>query len=116
MSSIARREAIQGYLFILPWIIGFLAFTLLPMVATLVMTFLNVTLAQADPLAFVGLANWSRLFGDQQVWDSLSVTLRFAILWLPVSIIVPFAIALGLNAKAIRGASIMRSSRSTIIC
>jgi multiple sugar transport system permease protein len=109
MSAISRREAMQGYLFILPWIIGFLAFTLLPMVATLVMTFLNVTLAQAEPLGFVGLANWNRLFGDQQVWDSLSVTLRFAVLWLPVSIIVPFAIALGLNAKAIRGASIMRS-------
>jgi multiple sugar transport system permease protein len=109
MSPVARREARQGYLYILPWIIGFLAFTLIPMVATLVMTFLNVTLAQAEPLAFVGADNWTRLFGDRQVWASLSVTLRFALLWLPVSIIVPFVIALGLNSKAIRGASIMRS-------
>lgn len=109
LSAVARREALQGYLFILPWIIGFLAFTLVPMVATLVMTFLNVTLAQAEPLRFVGADNWSRLFGDKQVWDSLSVTLRFAVLWLPVSIIVPFVIALGLNSKAIQGASIMRS-------
>ena len=109
MSAVARREARQGYLYILPWIIGFLAFTLIPMVATLVMTFLNVTLAQEQPLAFVGADNWSRLFGDRQVWASLSVTLRFALLWLPVSIVVPFVIALGLNSKAIRGASIMRS-------
>ena len=109
MSAIGWREARHGYLFILPWIIGFFAFTLIPMVATLVMTFLNVTLAQAEPLRFVGADNWSRLFGDKQVWDSLSVTLRFAVLWLPVSIVVPFFVALGLNSKAIRGAAIMRS-------
>ncbi|HET7182437.1 MAG TPA: sugar ABC transporter permease [Candidatus Limnocylindrales bacterium] len=109
LSPIARREARQGYLYILPWILGFLAFTLLPMIATLVMTFLNVTLSQEVPLGFVGLDNWTRLFRDKDVWDSLSVTLRFALLWLPISIVVPFAIALGLNAKSIRGAGIMRS-------
>lgn len=109
MSPLARREAVQGYLYILPWILGFLAFTLLPMIATLIFTFLNLTLSQAEPLGFVGLDNWTRLFGDQRVWDSLSVTLRFAILWLPVSIIVPFGIAVGLNSKAIRGAAIMRN-------
>src|SRR4029079_9310511 len=108
MSAIGWREARHGYLFILPWIIGFFAFTLIPMVATLVMTFLNVTLAQAEPLRFVGADNWSRLFGDKQVWDSLSVTLRFAVLWLPVSIVVPFFVALGLNSKLLRGGAIMR--------
>ncbi len=109
MSAIGWREARHGYLFIMPWIIGFFAFTLIPMIATLVMTFLNVTLAQAEPLRFVGADNWSRLFGDSQVWASLSVTLRFALLWLPVAIVVPFVVALGLNSKAIRGAAIMRS-------
>jgi ABC-type sugar transport system permease subunit len=109
LSPLARREARQGYLYILPWILGFLAFTLIPMVATLVMSFLNVTLAQEEPLRFVGLDNYARLFGDSEIWESLSVTLRFSILWLPVSILVPFFVALGLNSKPIRGASIMRS-------
>ena len=109
MSPLARREARQGLLFISPWIIGFLAFTALPMIATLVFTFLNITLAQAQPLAFVGLDNYVRMVNDQRVWDSLGVTLRFAALWLPTSILVPFVIALGLNSKWIRGASVMRS-------
>lgn len=109
MSRLARREARYGYLFISPWIIGFLAFTLLPMIATLVFTFLNITLAQAEPLRFVGLENWARMAADQHVWDSLGVTLRFAALWLPISIVVPFAIALGLNSRYVRGASLMRS-------
>jgi ABC-type sugar transport system permease subunit len=109
MSPLARREARTGLLYISPWIIGFLAFTLLPMIATFVFTFLNVTLAQKEPLTFVGVDNYVRLFNDGQVWESLSVTIRFAALWLPVSIIVPFALALGLNSRYIRGAPIIRS-------
>jgi multiple sugar transport system permease protein len=109
MSPLARREARQGLLYVLPWIIGFLAFTAIPMVATLAFTFLNVTLAQAEPLRFIGVDNYARLLGDQRVWDSMSVTLRFAVLWLPVSILVPFLVALGLNSKWLRGGSAMRS-------
>jgi ABC-type sugar transport system permease subunit len=99
LSPLARREARWGLLFTLPWIIGFLAFTFLPMVATLAMTFVNFTLAQEEPLAFVGLDNYTRLLNDKQVWASLSVTIRFAAIWLPISIILPFAIALLLNSK-----------------
>jgi multiple sugar transport system permease protein len=109
MSPLARREARQGLLFISPWILGFLAFTLLPMLATLVFTFLNITLAQEQPLRFVGLDNYVKMLNDQHVWQSLGVTLRFAALWLPTSIVVPFVIALGLNSKYVRGAAIMRT-------
>jgi ABC-type sugar transport system permease subunit len=109
MSPLARREARQGLLYISPWIIGFLAFTAIPIIVTFGFTFMNVTLAQEEPLRFVGLDNYTRLANDSQVWESLSVTLRFAILWLPVSIIVPFTIAIGLNSRYIRGAPLMRS-------
>jgi ABC-type sugar transport system permease subunit len=109
MSPLARREARQGLLFISPWIVGFLAFTLFPMGATLVFSFLNITLAQETPVRFVGLDNYVRMLNDQHVWQSLGVTLRFAVLWLPTSIIVPFVVALGLNSKYLRGAGIMRT-------
>jgi multiple sugar transport system permease protein len=99
LSPLARREARWGLLFTLPWIIGFLAFTFLPMLATLVLTFVNFTLAQEEPLAFIGLDNYARLLNDKQVWASLLVTIRFAIIWLPISIVVPFAIALLLNSR-----------------
>jgi multiple sugar transport system permease protein len=99
LSPLARREARWGLLFVSPWIIGFLAFTLLPMIATLVLTFLNFTLAQEEPLRFIGLDNYTRLLNDRQVWASLMVTFRFAIIWLPISIVVPFGIALLLNSR-----------------
>ena len=109
LTPLARREARQGYLYIAPWIIGFLAFTAIPMIATLVLTFLNMTLAQAEPLQFIGVDNYARLLEDKRVWDSLGVTFRFAILWLPVSIALPFLIALGLNSRFLLGSHLMRS-------
>ena len=109
MSPLARREARQGLLFVSPWIVGFLLFILLPMVATFSFTFLNLTLRQEEPLAFVGLDNYVTLGRDQQVWSSLLVTLKFAAVWLPVSIIVPFLIAVGLNSRYLRGAGLMRT-------
>jgi ABC-type sugar transport system permease subunit len=109
MTPLARREARQGLLFISPWLIGFVAFTLLPMVATLIFSFMNVTLAQEEPLGFVGVDNFNRLINDPQVWQSLAVTLRFAILWLPFVVIVPFLLALALNSAHTRGKSLFRT-------
>ena len=57
------------------------------MLATLAFTFTNLTLSQEEPLRFVGFENYADLAADAQAWDSLSVTLRFAVLWLPVVVI-----------------------------
>src|SRR2546422_8312492 len=67
MSRLAWHEARSGLLFLSPWIIGFLAFTLIPVIATLVFTFTNITLSQDAPLRFVGLDNYLALFRDPQV-------------------------------------------------
>jgi multiple sugar transport system permease protein len=108
LSPLARREALWGYLFISPWIIGFLAFILVPMIVTFVFTFTNVNLLQSEPLKFVGLENWQRLFGDSGMWRSLGVTLKFAAIQLPVTIVVPFLVALLLNSPQLRATSFFR--------
>ena len=108
LSPLARREALWGYLFLSPWIIGFLVFIFVPMIVTFVFTFTNVNLLQDVPLAFVGLDNWQRLLSDAGTWRSLGVTLKFAALQLPVMIVVPFAVALLLNSPHLRGMSIFR--------
>ena len=104
--ALARREARQG-LFISPWLIGFVAFTLLPMVATLLFTFLNVTLAQDEPLQFVGVDNYTRCSATRRSgsrWPSRSVRL----LWLPFIVIVLFLLALALNSVHTRGKGLFR--------
>jgi ABC-type sugar transport system permease subunit len=107
-SGLAWRRARWGYVFIGPWIIGFLAFTAFPMVATFVFTFTNINLAQAEPLRFVGLKNYETLLRDRQVWDSLGITLKFAVLALPVAVILPFVVALLLHSRHLRFSGVFR--------
>jgi len=107
-SAMARREARWGFLFLSPWILGFLGFTLFPMIATLAFSFTNINLAQEEPLRFVGPENYQSMLGDSQVRDSLGVTVKFAILALPVGIVLPLAVALLLNSKSLRGSSLFR--------
>jgi ABC-type sugar transport system permease subunit len=109
MQPLARREAGWGLLFLSPWIFGFLAFTLIPMIATIAFSFTNVDLAQEDPLRFVGLDNYEKLMRDKRAWDSLAVTLRFGLVALPVALILPFSIALMLNSPRLRGSALFRT-------
>ncbi len=108
MQPLARREARQGLLFISPWIVGFLAFTAIPMVATLALTFTNLRLGQQGPPAFVGLENYATMLRDRQVIDSLVVTFRFALVWLPVAVLLPFGLALLLNSRRVLGRGLFR--------
>lgn len=101
--SLARREALWGFAFIGPWILGFLLLTLAPMLATLGFSFTNLRLNQEQPLRFVGLENYQALIGDPRTWDALLVTLKFAAIALPISLLLPFSIALLLNSRSLRG-------------
>lgn len=107
--SLARREALWGYAFITPWIIGFLGLTLVPVAATFVFTFLNLRLNQTAPVRFVGLENYQALLGDQRAWDALFATLRFAALALPLGLLLPFTLALLLNSRALRGSRLFQT-------
>ncbi len=108
LSPSARREARLGLLFISPWIIGFLLFTLIPLVASLIFSFTNLTLTQEEPLKF-GLDNYQTLLQDSQVWSSLLVTMKYALLALPIGFIVPIGLALLINSRYLRGKSIFRT-------
>jgi multiple sugar transport system permease protein len=108
LSPLARREARWAYIFLAPWIVGFFLWTLAPMIATFAFTLTNVTLAQEQPLRFVGLDNYNTLIHDPQTWESLGVTIRFAVLALPVGVLMPMAVALLLNSPSLRGSSLFR--------
>jgi ABC-type sugar transport system permease subunit len=107
--SLAQRESLWGFLFISPWILGFLLLTLIPVVATLVFTFLNLRLNQQTPVRFVGLENYATLLEDPRAWEALGVTLRFALIALPVGLVLPFAMAMLMNSKHLRGSRIFQA-------
>ena len=108
-TPLARREARWGFIFLSPWIIGFLAFTLFPMIASFGFSLTNLSLAQEQPLRFVGLRNYQSMLNDRQVWESLGVTFRFAALNLPIAIIIPFVVALVLNSRYLRFSGLFRT-------
>jgi multiple sugar transport system permease protein len=110
MSPIERREAKWGLLFISPWLIGFLAFYLAPMIASLGFSTLDFTLSAPDQTQFVGLDNWRRmLFEDPNVWDALFVTFKFALISLPISMATAFFLAVLLNSRDLLGRNIFRT-------
>ncbi len=99
--TLAKREALSGYLFISPWIIGFLIFTLGPMIASLIFSFTNYDIGQtAQAPAFVGFANYIKMFArDPKFWHSLGVTLSYALVAIPLGLVFGFALAYLLNLK-----------------
>ena len=101
--TLSRRETLLGLAFISPWIVGFVLLTAIPMIATLVFTFTNIRLNQDQPLRFVGLENYQEMLSDPKTWDALIVTLRYAAFAVPFFLLLPFALAMLLNSKSLRG-------------
>lgn len=95
--TLRGREAITFYLFILPWVIGFLIFTCGPIVASLVLSFAEYDIV--SPIQFIGLGNFKELFNDPLFYTSLSNTLYIVVLAVPLGMVVSFCLALLLNQK-----------------
>ncbi|MCR2764445.1 sugar ABC transporter permease [Microbacterium sp. zg.B48] len=102
-----KREALAGYLFILPWVIGFLVFTAGAMVYSLYISFSNYNLA-TNTARPVGVDNYARLFDDPRVGVSLANTLFYVVMAVPLEIIFALTLALLLNRMS-RGAGLFRT-------
>src|SRR5262245_18417831 len=103
MMPLSRREMKYGLLFLSPWLFGFLAFTFLPMLATLIFSFLNLRITDGifSTPKFVGFDNYAQILKDPQAgisprfWlssetpSSLWITIKFALFALPIGIFVP---------------------------
>ncbi|MEM6429366.1 MAG: sugar ABC transporter permease [Deinococcota bacterium] len=109
VSSLAREQQIWGWIFLSPWIIGFLAFTVIPLVASVVFSFLDFQLNKPDEITFAGWKNYRLLFTDPLVRDSLVVTFKFAAISLPIGMILPIALASLMNNKYLAGKRFFRT-------
>ena len=109
----ARREEWEFYLFISPWIIGFLFLTAGPMLLSLLVSFTEWDVV--TPAKWVGLENYKRLWRD--LWQpsrlvlfqqSLKVTALYALLEVPLRLLVNLFGAILLNQK-LRGIRLFRT-------
>jgi len=94
--SLSRREAVLGYLFISPWLVKLLGFTLGPMLASFILSFTDLKFG--SPLKFVGVANFAKMFtADRAFWDALKVTVTYAVFAVPIGLVLALLAALLLN-------------------
>jgi multiple sugar transport system permease protein len=95
----ALRDAIEGYLYILPWILGFLAFTLGPMLASLVLSFYHWSVLGTPRFAW--FENYaSALSGkDPLFWMSWGRTWGYALMFVPLGLTISLILAAMLNQQ-----------------
>ena len=100
-----RRSFRIGMIFLLPWTIGFLVFTLYPMAASFIYSF-SIYHPRA-PLEWIGLSNYIALLKDDLFWKSLYNTMYMVVIGVPLTLLASFCCAVLLNLK-VRGQSIYR--------
>ena len=101
------REALWAYALISPWVIGFLIWTVGPMLVSLFLSFTQYNVV--NPMVWQGIANYRQLLiGDPLFWQSLKVTLIYALMSLPTGLVVGLAVALLLNLD-VPGLSVWRT-------
>jgi len=104
-SRAERRRFLIGLSFISLWIIGFFAFNLYPMAASLYYSFTEYHVKQ--PSEWIGLQNYVTMINDDLFWTALYNTLYMVVFSVPLSLLISFGCALLLNIK-IPGQSIYR--------
>src|SRR4051812_16184398 len=108
-TSSEKREARLFYLYTSPFILGFIIFTLYPVIYSIILIFTNADMTGTGE--FVGLANIKKAFTqDPLFYKSLKNTLYFVVVSVPLSLIVSFIVALLLNHKKIKGMGIFRTT------
>lgn len=103
----ARSEFIWGWLFILPTVIGLIVLNIIPIFQTVYQSFFK-TGDFGKGNIFVGTANYVKVFGDSEVWQSLINTFKYAIVEVPFSIAIALVLAVFLNRK-MKGRSFYRT-------
>jgi multiple sugar transport system permease protein len=110
IGRLARWEERVGYMFIAPWIVGMLFFSLFPIVTSVLMS-----LCQWDAITplgnaqWVGLANYHRAFtAEPQFWISLKVTAIYSVFSVPLGLVLSVLIAIVLNQK-VKGIPLFRT-------
>ena len=92
--SLRRREALTGYAFVLPQLIGFTFFVLVPLVNVFIYSFHNKNMLFGTNI-FIGFDNYTKLFtNDSLFWMTLKNTFVFSILLVPMNLVLSLLLAL----------------------
>jgi ABC-type sugar transport system permease subunit len=105
----SRREALWGYVFIGPWLIGLVLFTAGPMIASLALSFTDFNMLRPTEAKFIGLDNYVRMTSDPNVITSVLVTFKFAAIVVPLTMAASLGFAVLLNSQQLFGRHVLRT-------
>ena len=112
LEGFRERETWTAYLFLFPWIFGFLVFTLGPMIFSAYYSFTNYGLEQIagiSPTKTVGFDNYRQLYNDPYVGTALKNTFEYGLMMVPARIIVALLLALMLMRVGERLGGVFRT-------
>jgi multiple sugar transport system permease protein len=93
LAQVLNRPKVAGYVFILPFIIGFLAFLAIPMILSLGFSFTRYNILKTP--VFIGLENYRTMFtGDPKFWKVFGVTMYYVVFSVPLRLIMALAVAM----------------------
>jgi multiple sugar transport system permease protein len=107
IKSLKWRNTLTAYTFILPNFIGFMIFTMVPVVVSIALSFMEWD--SVSPAKFVGLKNFTNLLTDETFKISLGNTVFYTLLTVPLTMICSLGLALLLN-KGLRGLKVFRAA------
>lgn len=106
-SPATLRNLRNGLLFISPWLLGLLVFTVYPIVASFYYSFTQYDVV--SPPRFIGTANYVEAFtGDHLFWQAFGNTLYYGLIALPLGMLVAVTVSLLLNME-VRGLAVFRT-------
>jgi multiple sugar transport system permease protein len=103
------REAGWGFFLISPWIVGLVVFTAIPILASLALSFTNYDILHPEKLRWVGLANYAWAASDPTTVSSAFLTIKFAVVSVPLTIVTALAIAMLINHRLLAGKRVFRT-------
>ena len=107
MTAAEKREAIWGWAFILPTMIGLIVLNFYPAIQTVYQSFCK-TGDFGKGNIFIGLGNYTKIMADGELWQSLWNTVKYAIIEVPFSVVIALLLAVLLNRK-MKGVSFYRT-------
>ncbi|SDD51763.1 carbohydrate ABC transporter permease [Auraticoccus monumenti] len=92
-----RGQTLAAFFFLLPWLLGMVLFTFGPMLYSLYLSFTRYDLLSSPE--WVGLANYAAMGDDPRFWKSVTVTLTYVVVFVPLLQVVAMLVALLLNSR-----------------
>ena len=101
-----KREMVYGLLFISPWLIGFLIFTLYPIISSLYYSLCDYKVISAPQ--FIGMENYTALFGDTVFVKALKNTAYMVCFGVPITTFIAVGVSVMMNNKSLKHTGIFR--------